>query len=117
MKNPSISRLDRWLEADFDFTYINEVAITLLNIITWSIKLGATDYVLIFNDHCYDFQDFGQYRIMEYGCIEKRKDTGYRTKAHFKDPCTGEEFEYFHAMNGLCICQLIALNLREMIVR
>ena len=84
MTTPAIPLLDRCMEADFDFTHSNEVVLTFLNIITCPIKFEATDYMFIFNDHYYDFQDFGQYRTLEYGCIKKREDSGYRTKIKLK---------------------------------
>jgi len=54
---------------------------------------------------------------LEYGRIEKPEDNDYRTRIQFKDPRTGEEFEFCHAMDDLCIRQLTAINLREMLVR
>ena len=116
MNTPSISRLDCRVEVDFDFTHIDEVVLTLFNIFTCPIKLESTYYMLTLNDHWYNLQYFARCRTLEYGCIDKCKDSGYRTKMHFKDLHTGEEFEYRHTIDGLCIHQLTALNLREMLV-
>ena len=59
MATRAISRLDCCVEADFYFTQGDEVVLTLIDIITYPIKLEATDCIVIFNDQCYDFRDFG----------------------------------------------------------
>ena len=59
------SRLDFCVEANFDFTHSDEIVLTLIEIIAFTIKLESTNYLLIFNDKYYNYNDFGQFRTFE----------------------------------------------------
>ena len=46
--------------------------------------------MVIFNDQCYDFDDFDCYKISKYGRIKRWIGSGYNGHTKFKDPRTGE---------------------------
>ena len=58
MVTSAASRLDRFSNDNYDFTYSNMVVITLIEIASYPINLEHTECMVIFNDQCYDFEYF-----------------------------------------------------------
>ena len=116
----STDRLDRRIVSHLDFTFGDEALIALADLIKCPLGLGTGTHTIIFNNHCYDNCYFDRLRSEAAHSNESFAASGYqpgdRRCTHMKDPRTGEEFEYKHAMRTLYFNTLVSrYNLQRII--
>ena len=108
----SSNRLDQRIVNHLDFTFGDEALIALVDFVKCPLGLATGTHTIIFNNHCYDNSYFDRLRSQAADSNESFADSGYepgdRRCTHMKDPRTGEEFEYKHAMRTLYFNTLVS---------
>ena len=98
----SSSRLDTRIEPDIDFTVRDDVILILSQMMTCPILQNNSSSMFIFNSHCCDYASFDHFRMITHETNVKRRESGYLDRLNlFRDPRTGEDFDYNDAMNTL----------------
>ena len=93
MAQEQTDRLSRRVDPAHDFTYRDELMITLEDLIKCPILLDTSDDMIIFNLQCYDKASFETHKRNEQARNRIREDSGY-SDFTLKDPRTNTNFEY-----------------------
>ena len=109
------SWLNERIHPAYDYTNHDVIVESLLDIVKCPIAIEVSDLMILFNDQCYDVLQFDQYKADEYTRNQIRTSSGYPSR--FKDPRTGEDFNFRIAINTLLHSELPILGFEEMLLR